>query len=57
MHFEERVDCSMCIHWTMLHCKVADHHYPHDGHLCARFEQDFTIEDGEYDEPNDANAQ
>lgn len=47
----ERVDCSMCIHYTLVRCKVADRHFPNEGHLCARFDLDPVIEDGEYDEP------
>jgi len=32
----ERFDCTMCSHWTMMHCELGDSHYPHEGHLCPR---------------------
>ena len=41
---DERVDCTMCSHWTMLHCRLHDSHYPYDGHNCARFDLDYSID-------------
>jgi hypothetical protein len=46
--FDERVDCTMCTHWSMIGCRVRDQHFPHDGHNCPRFDLDYTIEVDEY---------
>lgn len=41
---KERIDCSMCAHWTLFNCKLEESHYPNDGHTCARFLIDPTSE-------------
>ena len=35
---EHRVDCSMCNHWTMFQCQINEPKYPHEGHLCSKFD-------------------
>lgn len=37
----------------MIGCRVNDQHFPYHGHTCPRFDLDYTIEDGEFhDLPN-----
>lgn len=42
-----QVDCTMCRQWRLAGCRLNDLHYPDAGHLCPRFDLDYSIEDGE----------
>jgi hypothetical protein len=45
MHLDERIDCTMCQFWTMLHCEKHLTYFPNDGHRCPAFAHDPMMDD------------